>query len=117
MVGRLRVGALLATTVLVVGLSAPSQAQTDAGPEWLEALNLYRAASGTSPITDDPVFTAGAEAHARYIVEEDQLTTAEDPNSPWFTDEGNATAATSAQLGFPDHTLTDRYFIETWMSN
>lgn len=103
--------------MLAVGLSAPSQAQTAALPDWLEVLNLYRAASGTSPITEDAAFTAGAEAHARYIVEEDQLTTAEDPSSPWFTPEGNETAATSAQLGFQDHTITDTEFIETWMSN
>lgn len=95
----------------------PSRAQVAPVPEWLEALNLYRAVTGTSPITEDAAFTAGAQAHARYVVEEDDLTVAEDPSSPWFTEEGNTTAATSAQLGFPGPHITDTEYIETWMSN
>lgn len=116
---RIRAATVLAGAVLVGGLVSPAPARETAAalPAWLEALNLYRAASATSPITEDPAFTLGAKAHARYIVEEDELTLAEDPASPWFTPEGNETAATSAQLGFPDHTITDPQFIETWMSN
>ena len=116
-----RTGAIsvLAGALLVGGLLSPAPAQEAAVPlpEWLQALNLYRAASATSPITEDHAFTLGAKAHARYIVEEDQLALAEDPASPWFTTEGNETAATSAQIGFPSHTVTDTEFIETWMSN
>jgi hypothetical protein len=114
---RERAGALIATIVLVGALLPQSQAQETSTPEWLAALNLYRAASGTSPITEDAAFTFGADHHARYIVEEDELTLAEDPTSPWFTPEGNESAASSAQIGFPDHTITDTEFIQTWMSN
>ena len=116
MAGRRRTPTLLAVLALVAAVATPTRAQSEP-PTWLETLNLYRSISATSPVTEDAGFTAGALAHARYVVEEDHLTTSEDPASPWFTEEGDAAAAASVQLGFPGSVTTDEELIETWMSN
>ena len=111
-----RVALVGAASLVLACVALPTRAQV-VQPEWLLALNLYRAAAGIAPVTEMADLSEGASLHARYIVEEDEVTIAQDPASPWYTPEGDAAAATGVQLAFPDPDTTDTGFIETWMSN
>ena len=113
-----RTAACFAATALLTAATALSaRAQSGGDTGWLATLNLYRAAAGASPVIEDQLLSQGAALHARYIVEEDQVTIDEDEASPWYTDEGAAAASASVQLAYPDPNVTDTDLIETWMSN
>jgi uncharacterized protein YkwD len=51
--------------------SAPSstaELAAASAPPWLERINFYRAGLGLDPIRDNPQLSAGAAAHARYLL-------------------------------------------------
>ncbi|SRR5579875_781164 len=67
-------------------------------PNWLKTLNDYRQMAGLAPVREDPALSAGALAHARYLVKNEgppikaQMLGAElhteDPRKPWFSPAG-----------------------------
>lgn len=73
---------------------------------WLLPLNRYRGIAHLLFVNADPAMTAGARAHARYLIHNYRkelkkgmnlgaLTHTEDPANPWYTAEGSASAALS----------------------
>ncbi|MEM7332371.1 MAG: CAP domain-containing protein [Chloroflexota bacterium] len=58
------------------------------GPEWLEYLNGFRAASGLSSLTEESAWSEGGQLHGRYMVKNDVVTHNEDPANEWYTVEG-----------------------------
>lgn len=65
----------------------------DQGPSpdaavWQARVNHHRALARLLGINADARWSEGAAAHARYLVLEDTLTTAEDPDSPHYSDDG-----------------------------
>ncbi len=83
--------------------------------EWLARLNAYRALGGLPPVTANPDWSVGCERHARYMVKNDVITHAEDPNNPWYTPEGDACGRHANVMVSSSATASDAYAIDVWM--
>jgi hypothetical protein len=57
-------------------------------PEWLTVVNLYRASAGIGPATENLAASAGAKAHADYLVKNRAGGHDEYQNRPGFSREG-----------------------------
>jgi hypothetical protein len=87
--------------------NADSVALPAKNSSWLEILNYYRLSSGLSPVIEDPQMTDGAQKHAnylaktstRYFVGEYENLHKENPNSPFFTEEGTKLGAGNIAWG------------------
>jgi hypothetical protein len=96
-------------------LVAVDQASADP-PEWLVALNQYRASAGLDPVTENATWSDQARDHARYQVVNGEVGPDQRPGAPFATS-GGAEAARNADLagvGRPD--LGDRQAVDLWMS-
>ncbi len=82
---------------------------------WLNRINAFRLASGLQPITENPEWSVGAAAHARYNVSTSTLLPYEDALSPFYTPEGNLAANFSLQLGQSSESYTDLQAVDFWM--
>lgn len=83
--------------------------------DWLNRINEFRVGSGLTPISSVIDWSAGAAAHARYIVNTSTLLPYEDALSPHYTPEGNLAANFSLQLGQTSSSFTDVQAVEFWM--
>ena len=79
---------------------------TQSGLAWLNLVNLYRSASRLAPVTDNPAWDAGLQAHFRYIWKSSGFLTGpyqnlhlENPASPYYTAAG-AQEGSSSDLYF-----------------
>ncbi len=77
------------------------------GQEWLDRVNALRAMADLPPVTENTDWTQGCIYHSRYIVKNDELTHYEDPNNPWYTQEGydaghNGNVMCSSDINTPD---------------
>jgi hypothetical protein len=87
---------------------------------WLETLNSYRAASGLSPVVNEPSWAPGIANHLRYLTETPPIYRVgpyanehtENPASPYFTPSGEA-ASRASSLGYG---WTERSAIETFFT-
>ena len=109
------VTALTGLAMGFIGLS-PTQAPAQAEPEWLTAVNAYRAASGVGPITNDPVLQAGVDRHVQYLAATASLVHDEDPSHSLYTAEGALAAKQSLLGGWQGADRSDREIIEDWMA-
>lgn len=96
------------------GMAAPRQA-SDPAQDWLGWVNHYRALGGMPSVVEDPALSDGAAKHARYMAETGDFTHFEDPNSPWYTPEGDE-AGRSSELTRGPADRTPRSMLETWAS-
>src|SRR5882724_10929430 len=64
-------------------------------PDWLKAVNVYRAQAKLPPVTEDPDLSRSDLLHARYSVRNQVLVHSEDPNLPEYTVEGDRAAHAS----------------------
>lgn len=83
--------------------------------DWLEVVNLYRAAADLRRVMENPALSAADLLHARYVVETDQGGHTEDRSSRWYTKAG-ANAAAHSQVFWSNYTTySDRAPIDFWM--
>jgi hypothetical protein len=90
---------LIAVAFVMVGLTATASAQ----PAWLTEINMYRAATGLAPVSDEPAWDVGIEHHLTYLEKtpssyftgQYQSAHTENPASPYYTSEGATEAGYS----------------------
>lgn len=83
--------------------------------EWLSRLNAYRAMAGLPPVTEKPEWNDGCIKHARYMVKNDVITHAEDPQNRWYTPEGDQCGRNANVMVSASATASDAYAIDVWM--
>jgi hypothetical protein len=83
--------------------------------QWLNNLNAYRALAGLPPLTENPDWSYGGQAHSRYTVKNDSLGHDEDVNNPWYTPEGKAAAQSSNLMASSSPSTSDRHAMDAWM--
>lgn len=86
------------------------------GPAWLEHANDRRALAGLPPLAEVADWSNGCNLHSRYVTQTGELAHSEDPDSPWYTPEGNAAAAKSNLLAHSSPTKPDEYAIDLWLT-
>ncbi len=119
------VTAALFSAMTLTGAAAPARSSALAGtatPAWLSEINLYRAAAGLAPVTDQPAWDLGIEDHLTYLADTpaSYLTGpyasahTENPASPYYTAAGAKEGASSdlfqGAVGF-----SDVNFIDGWL--
>lgn len=82
---------------------------------WLTRVNTYRSMAALGPVMNNPEWSLGAAAHARYIVATGTLLPYEDTLSPHYSPEGNLAAGFSLQLGQTSVNFTDNDTIDYWI--
>jgi hypothetical protein len=70
----------------------PSEQRTEAGFNWLDRVNVVRAAADLPPLVEEAAWSAGSRLHSRYMVKNNYLGHDEDGSNPWFTTEGRTAA-------------------------
>ena len=86
-----------------------------AGGAWLNRMNLWRAGSGLTNVTEDATLSQGDYNHAVYMVKTGLITHSEDPTNPYYTASGN-TAAQNSNIYVSSSTNTaDQQAIDWWM--
>lgn len=83
--------------------------------EWLARLNAYRAMAGLPPVAERPEWNDGCWKHARYMVKNDVITHAEDPQNQWYTREGDECGRNANVMVSSSATASDAYAIDVWM--
>lgn len=108
--------AALFVALSAVASSGPAAAARASAPEdWLGRVNHYRSQAGVAPVAEDPALDVGAVAHARYMVRTQSIGHGEDPASPHYSPEGDASAAVSALfLGGPSSAAQ---VVDTWITS
>jgi uncharacterized protein YkwD len=84
--------------------------------DWLATVNGWRALAGLPAVTENPEWSQGDFAHARYVVREDVVGHTEDPSSPDYSDEGLAAAQNGNVAGTSDLEANDGWAIDAWMT-
>ena len=82
---------------------------------WLNRINEIRQSAALPIIGSNVDWSAGAAAHARYIVNTGTLLPYEDALSPHYTPEGNLAATFSLQLGQTTANYSDLQAIDFWI--
>ena len=115
-------GALMVGAIVAVGLGGavtpPAQAAGQilyGEASWLATVNFYRTESGLAPVTEDGALSAGAAAHARYMIGNQTLVHDETDGAPYWTPEGDR-AGNHANVAVSGGTTTDRGFVELFMT-
>jgi hypothetical protein len=106
------------TSLVVLGgtasLSPAVASGTSCGvPDWLTAVNAYRAAYGVGSVYDDAQGGGNAAAHIYYMRNTGVFGHSEDPSSPYYTASG-ALGGESSDLALNGGTGTD--LIDGWMA-
>jgi len=98
------------------GTVAPTPTNTPgtAQPEWLVTVNQHRALAGLPPVTENTTWSAGCYNHSVYLVKNDIIAHAEDPNLPYYTAEGN-TAGSSSNVRVSTNDETGQQSVDGWM--
>ncbi|HEV7731064.1 MAG TPA: CAP domain-containing protein [Candidatus Binatia bacterium] len=84
--------------------------------DWLASVNGWRALAGLPAVTEDASWSAGALAHARYVVREDQVGHTESASSANFSAEGLAAAQNGNVAGTSDIQASEGWAIDAWMT-
>lgn len=88
---------------------------TNPPEDWLERFNLYRAAAGLPPVTEDLAYSDALAKHVNYmLLNPDDIWHGETPGRPGYTPEG-AQAAAESNLWFTGPGTTDATAIDKWM--
>lgn len=113
--------ALLALASVVL-ITSPAGALTlEAGPTStsgdpaLAVLNELRALSGLAPVSEDANMADGARRHSEYMVRTGTMTHHEDPDSRWYSVQGDLAARQSNLAVFGDSSATERDAVELLM--
>jgi hypothetical protein len=84
------------------------------GP-WLDRLNLWRASTGLSALTENPTWSAGDYNHAVYMVKTGLVTHYETVGNPYYTPEGDLAAQNSNIQVSSSTGTSDTQAIDWWM--
>ena len=83
--------------------------------DWLATVNTYRAMSGVLPVVENPTWSAQAEAHSCYMLQ-NGIGHDETPGLPGYTPGGD-TAGNSGNVAVSSSiAATDRNHVELWMT-
>jgi hypothetical protein len=108
------IGTGLSVALVSEGLAAtesPRRPALQDVPGWLDYVNSIRAETGLPSLTEEVSWSEGIRKHAIYIVKTGEFTHYENPDSPWYTPEGDQ-AARSSNLGGGQN---DKEAIDGWM--
>jgi len=103
-------------SLLQTAESRPSTTVRSSGG-WLDSLNHYRATAGLPPVTENTAWSRGDRDHAVYIVKNEVLQHSEDPDSDWYTPEGQTAAHQSNLFNSDQLDDTDSCILDTWMQS
>ncbi|HRA19330.1 MAG TPA: PASTA domain-containing protein [Anaerolineae bacterium] len=92
-------------------------APADTGPAWQERLNVFRSLAGLFGLNDAAPWSAGAAAHARYVVLSGLVVRDEDPASPYFSEEGAAAGRGALVLADTKADRSPESAIDEWTAN
>lgn len=90
-------------------------AAAPAEPDWLKAVNIYRAATGLAPVTNNAAWSASIAAHLKYTLLNGLMGHGEDPGKPYYTAAG-AEAGMSSNLAWSGAPLSAVDDIAGWMT-
>ncbi len=117
---------LLAAVIVLLGsfvtTGAPVEAAgavptpIPASADWLSVVNYYRAMAGVAPVTENATYSAGAQAHARYMVLNATITHDEIPGLPGYSTAGDEAANNGNVAVSSVATTTARQHLEQWIS-
>ncbi|NEQ35145.1 MAG: hypothetical protein F6K40_01995 [Okeania sp. SIO3I5] len=82
---------------------------------WLDYVNFYRATANLPPVTENPLWSADAVKHSKYLVKNDTTGHTEDPNKPWYTPEGAEAGGSGNVTTHYTTTMSDAEAIDDWM--
>jgi hypothetical protein len=107
--------ALIASALGVGGIGGAGNAAAVADDDWLGVVNTYRAMSGLDPVVENSTWSAQAEAHSCYMLQ-NGLTHDEVPGNVGYTSGGdvagnNGNVAVSSSIS-----AIDRNHIDLWMT-
>jgi Cysteine-rich secretory protein family len=85
-------------------------------PEWLQVTNRYRASVGLDDVIENPDATAGASAHSRYLVINDEISHDEDKRKPAYSDIGRRAGLTGNVSAGSGSSVTQRQAVEGWLT-
>lgn len=91
------------------------EARTEQPVDWLTVVNGYRAQSGLDPVTHNPAWDAGTEAHSCYMLK-NGIGHFEKPSNPGYTELGEDAGAKSNVGISTDADDTAKDFIDLWMT-
>ncbi len=80
----------VASTPTTAAEPLPSPTIVALDPDWLRYLNDFRAAAGLPSLREDSAWSAESGLHSRYMVLSGDVGHSQDPNSPFYTNAGNA---------------------------
>ena len=110
--------AAISTLVLIagaIGFGGPDPVSAVADDDWLGVVNTYRAMSGVAPVTANSTWSAEAEAHSCYMLE-NGITHDEVPGATGYTPGGD-TAGNSGNVAVSSSfSATARSHIDLWMT-
>jgi hypothetical protein len=94
--------------------AASASAVDDA--DWLGVVNAYRSMSGLAPVSAEPAWEAGADAHSCYMVINGLISHTESPSLPGYSFDGNL-AGSSSNVAVSGSVDADaRSHIDLWMT-
>lgn len=116
---RRRLAAAVTTALVYTVLAiAPSPARVLASPsddDWLGVVNVYRAQSGLTPVTEVPAWSAGAVNHSCWMML-NTIAHDEAPGTPGYTTDGDAAGNSGNVAVSSSSTASARSHIDLWMS-
>ena len=83
---------------------------------WLDYVNFYRTTANLPPVTENPLWSAGAVKHSKYLVKNDTTGHTEDPLKPWYTPEGAEAGGSGNVTTDYTTTMSDAEAIDNWMA-
>ncbi len=116
---------MLAATVAAVLAIGPVEPAHAAGPlppyipagaDWLTTINYYRSMAGVPPVSEDPLLSAGARNHSRYMVGNGVIAHDEVDGATYWTANGDAAGNNGNVAVSSNATTTARKHIELWMT-
>lgn len=84
-------------------------------PDWLNYVNYYRTMANLPSVTENPSWDYGNVLHGRYMVKNDFIGHTEDPNNPWYTDQGLAAAQSSDLIVSGSVSMSFLEAVDGWM--
>ena len=99
----------------MVGFGAPSPVEAVSDGDWLGVVNTYRAMSGLAPISPNATWSAEAQAHSCYMLQ-NGITHDETPGAPGYTPGGDIAGNSGNVAVSSSVSASARSHIDLWMT-
>lgn len=83
---------------------------------WLQHVNRFRETASLHPLAENAQWSEGAWLHSRYMVKEDHVSHSENPDSDWYSDEGDAAGRSGNIFVTSWLQAPDEVAVDFWMS-